>query len=91
MATVYLTIGQVLVHDVFVGGTTASETVTSSGTSAQGLLTANKGDIAQVVCASAVYATTAATATAANGIYCPAGLPTYIAMPEGGKIAVIDA
>jgi hypothetical protein len=31
------------------------------------------------------------TATATNGIFCPGGVPVYIAPQSGEKIAVIDA
>ena len=99
MATVYVSMGQIgakSANDIvmaWIGGTCRSETITSSGTTAPGSLAARKGDVAMIRCATAVYATAAATpvATATNGIYCPAGESIKIFMAEGHKIAVIDA
>ena len=99
MATVYVSMGQVGIRtnngitSIWSGRNMRSETVTSSGTSAAGALDARRSEVAMVVCATAVYAMAATTpvATATNGIYCPAGVQTYIAMHEGDSIAVIDA
>ena len=90
MATVYVTIGPVVTRDVFNGALGRSETITSSGTTAQGSLTANRGEIAQIVCATAVYASCNSTAAAATAVYCPANVPTFIGMTEGAKVSVID-
>lgn len=94
MASVYVTIGKAghlsnSTQPVFTGQV-RSEVITSSGTSAAGALTANTGDIAQVFCAAAVYARAGGTVTAATGVYCPAGVPTYLGMVEGTAINVID-
>ena len=99
MATVYVSLGQVGatgIHDavdVYTSGSLRSETVTSSGTTASGALVAVKRDMAQVYCTTGVYAKAGAspTCTAATAVYCPGGIPTYIAMQEGDKIAVLDA
>lgn len=98
MATVYVTLGDVGaktengITNVFRSGSLSSETITSSGTTAAGSLVATGRQVAQIVCATAVYATAAAapTATATNGVYVPANMPVYIAMQLGDKIAVID-
>lgn len=94
MASVYVTIGRAghlsaSTQPVFTGQV-RSEVITSSGTSAAGSLTANTGDVAQIFCATAVYARAGGTVTPATGIYCPAGVPTYIGMVEGTTINVID-
>lgn len=99
MASVYVTFGEVgqrvqngILH-VFDANGLVSEVVTSSGTSAQSSNAATKrGQIVQIVCATAVYATAASdpTATATNGVYVPANLPTYLVLDKDDKIAVID-
>lgn len=94
MASVYVTIGKVGQigngQNLVFTGQVRSEVITSSGTSAAGALTANEGDVAQIVCATAVYARSGATVTPATGIYCPAGVPTYIGMVAGEALRVID-
>ena len=78
-------------HSVFVSGTTRSESITSSATSAQGALVATLSDIAQVHCDTAVYASTLATAAPATSLFVPAGTAAYIRLQPGERIAVIDA
>lgn len=94
MASVYVTLGrtgnagsnQALAYY----GQVRSEVITSSGTSANGSLAANEGEVAQVFCASAVYVRSGATVTPATGLYVPAGVPTYIGMVAGETLRVID-
>jgi hypothetical protein len=94
MASVYVTIGKAghlsMTHQPVYTGQVRSEVITSSGTSAAGTLQANTGDIAQIFCATAVYARAGGTVTPAAGIYCPPNVPTYIGMVEGTSINVID-
>ena len=99
MAVVYVSMGQLGIRTnngitpIWTGRNMRSETVASSAASAAGALDARRSEVAMVVCATAVYAMAATTpvATVTNGIYCPAGVQTYIAMHEGDSIAVIDA
>jgi hypothetical protein len=94
MATVYVTIGKA--GHLSEGrqpvwtGQARSEVINSSGTSAAGLLTANTGDVAKIVCATAVYARAGGTVTPATGVYCGPGEAEYIGMVEGQTINVID-
>ena len=98
MATAYVTIGPVGakskngVTQCFLGSGVQSETVTTSGTSAQGSLAATGGDIAQIFCDTAVYALAGAnpTASATAGIYVPGGQAAYLILNPGDKIALID-
>lgn len=97
MATVYLTLSKIGGRGLFgdhdeIAGPMRTETISSSGVSAAGLLAAGDKEVARIFCASAVYATTATTptATATNGVYCPAGQVVTLAIPEGHKVAVID-
>lgn len=98
MATVYVTYGKVGkrgtngVIETFIGGTTRSETVTSSGTTAQGSLTAGKDDYVRIQCATNVAAVAGSnpTATLATGLAVTGGIPEFLAMQSGDKIAVID-
>lgn len=98
MATVYATFGKVGkrgengVVEIYNGTGARSETITSSGTSAQGTFTATKDEMVQVCCATsvAVVSGTNPTATLATGIVAFAGVPQYIAVQTGDKIAVID-
>lgn len=100
MATVYVTVGSAGARgddgpvSVLIGNRCASETITSSGTTAKGSLVAAGRQVGMVYCDTAVYAVSGpsatVTATAANGIYCPAGIQVAIAMSEGHSIAVID-
>jgi hypothetical protein len=98
MADVYVTFGKVGkratngVVSTFIGGTTRSEKITSSGSSAQGDLTATKDDYVKVSCASpiAIVAGPNPTATLATGIVASDGIPEYISVQAGDKIAVID-
>lgn len=100
MATVHVTIGAVGVNNgygsvihVYNGHDIRSETITSSGTTAAGSLTARKGQVAKISCETAVYANCGATPTASatTGVYIEGGAPAYIMMQEGDVIAVIDA
>lgn len=91
MATAYITMGQPVARNVFNGVSVRSEPLTTSGTSAQGALLAASGDIVQVFCATAVYASVVSTAVAATSVFCPGGVPTYFAIPEGARVALIDA
>lgn len=90
MATVYVTLGGVVTRDVFDGDQVRSETITSSGASATGALLAADGEIAQVVCASPVYARSGGTAAPANSAYCAVGTPQFIRMTAGDAVSVID-
>ena len=99
MASVYVTFGTVGARanfgnaSVYLGYGATSEVVTSSGVSAQSTGTAGNTTIVQIYCSTAVYVLSGSnpTATATNGIFCPAGIPVYIAPQPGEKIAVIDA
>lgn len=91
MATAYVTIGPVVARNVFNGESCRSETVTTSGTAASGALAAANGDVAQVFCETAVYARSGNTASAATGVFCPAGIVTYLGMTEGDTVSLIDA
>lgn len=90
MATAYITLAPVVARDVFNGENARSETVSTSGTAASGALVAAFGDYAQVFCATAVYARSGNTASAATGVYCPGGIPTFFAMTEGDTVSIID-
>lgn len=74
---------------VFVGQV-RRETITSSGTAASGNLVANEGDIAQIVCETAVIASGVGAASASNGLECPAATPTYLGLTAGAVVSVID-
>ena len=91
MATAYVTLGDVVTRDVLRGDTCRSETVATSGTAASGALAATAGQIAMIYCATAVYARSGGTVTAATGVYCPAATATYIATVEGSAMSLIDA
>ncbi len=91
MATAIITFGSGSPYSVFHGETVRSESVTTSGTSASGALTATVADIAMIWCATAVYARSGGTVSAANGAYCPAGQAQYIRMTEGDVVSLIDA
>ena len=91
MATAYVTLGPGSPYSVFHGENVRSETVTTSGTAASGALTAAANDIAMIFCATAVYARSGGTVTAATGAYCPAGQAQYIRMTEGDVVSLIDA
>jgi hypothetical protein len=69
-----------------------SETVTTSGASASGALTAADGEIVQVWCATTVVATwgAAPTATLAAGQVIPAGTTIYLDVAAGDKVALLD-
>ena len=91
MATAIITFGSGSPYSVFHGESVRSETVTTSGTSASGALTATVADIAMIWCATAVYARSGGTVSAAIAAYCPAGLPQNIRMTEGDVVSLIDA
>ena len=94
MATVYASFGRAgqkgSIDTHF--GPGRSETITSSGTSAQGSLTANSQDAVTIVCATDVYAQVGASPTASPtaGYYVAAGIPKDILMSKGDVVAVID-
>ena len=72
-------------------GSISSETITSSGTAASGSLSAGGAGFAtQIHCATAIYAATTGTASPTNGIYVPAGIPTYLGIAPGDNVSVID-
>ena len=99
MATVYVTYGKVGkrtengILSAFIAGTTRSETITSSGTTAPGSLTATDGDVCYVECDTRVAVVAGSgtpTATIATGaIAGPTGV-AIVGMNAGDKIAVID-
>ena len=91
MATAYVTIGTVVTRDIFNGIDLRSEAVTTSGAAANGSLAARVGQAAQIVCATHVYAKSGPGVNLVNGVYCPANVPTFIAMAEGQAVSIIDA
>ncbi len=91
MATAYVTIGDAVTRNVYQGDAVRSETVGTSGVATSGALVALKGEIAQVFCATAVYARSGGTATPATSLFCPGGIPSNIAMTEGDVVSIIDA
>jgi hypothetical protein len=91
MATAYVTLCDVVTRDCMRGDNARSETVSTSGASASGALVAGANQYAQIFCATAVYARSGGTATVATSVFCPGGVPTYIAMTEGSAVALIDA
>ena len=94
MATVYVSIGpagqkgSIDIHS----GPGRSETITSSGVTAQGALVARSQEAATIFCPTAVYATVGANPTASTsvGYYVPGGIPYDIMMQSGDILAVID-
>ena len=68
------------------------ETISSSGTSAVGLLVARSQEAVTIFCATAVYATVGAAPVASTsvGYHVPAGITKDILMSKGDKVAVID-
>jgi len=98
MADVFVTFGKVGkratngVVETFIAGTTRSEKITSSGSSAQGSLVATKDDFARVSCQTpiAIVAGANPTATLATGLVSDSGIPEYLSLQTGDKIAVID-
>lgn len=98
MATAYVTFGKPATTEndspapIYQGDTTASETVTTSGTSAQTTGTSDGVGVATIFCASALYALAGSnpTVTATNGRYIPANLPIDIRVEDGDKVALID-
>lgn len=91
MATAYITIGPLKVPGVLDAESSRTVTVTTSGTSANSSITAGLNEVAVIWCATAVYARSGGTATAATSVFCPAGLATPIGMTEGDAVALIDA
>lgn len=91
MATVYVTMAYVNSRPEVFSGTGRTETITSSGTAASGSLQPGPGEVAQIFCDSAVIVNVNGTATATAGIYCPAGQQTFIRVPSGKTVSVIDA
>jgi len=91
MATAYVTIRHVVTRDVFNGASARTEIVATAGTAVSGALVAARGDIAGIYCAAPLYARSGATAAAANSVYCPADVTTYISMTEGSVISLVDA
>lgn len=90
MATAYVTLGPGSAYNVFHGEDCRSETVSTSGTAASGALVAAQNDIAQIWCATAVYARSGNTVTPATGVFCPAGLMQFIRMTPGDTVSLID-
>ena len=92
MATVYVSIGKAgAASNVPVwSGAVASETITSSGTAASGSVESTVPAVAQVVCDTAVYASTTGTASTSNGVYVQAGVAEFIAIQPGETVSVID-
>lgn len=94
MATAYVSMGKAGIAGgipVFAGNV-KSESVTTSGTAASGLLIAPTDDtVAKINCATAVYATGNGTASASNGLRCEAGESNYVGVPKGGTVSIIDA
>lgn len=91
MATAYVTLAPGSAYNVFHGEDGRSETVTTSGTAASGALLAGPSDIAQIFCATAVYARSGGTVTPATGIFCPGGIATFMRMTHGDPVSLIDA
>lgn len=100
MATVYLTFGtaehiRAGSKDVIMQGDNCrSESVTSSGSTAQGTLSAARDDtVCKVYCADqavAVVSGSNPTATLATGNVVGAGVTEFIRVKAGQKVAVID-
>lgn len=98
MATVYVTFGQVGARATTGGtinimsGVLRSESITSSGASAQGTFTATAGEVAQIYCDTAVYVKVGSnpTAAAATALYVPPTTLVHMALSGGDKVAVID-
>jgi len=91
MATAYVTIGDVDRYNIIDGRTARSETVTTSGTAASGALVSTVGQVALINCATAVYARSGGTVTAATGAYVQAGVEKAVYMGAGQTISLIDA
>lgn len=69
-----------------------SEVIPSGVASATGSIVAEKRNFAKIVCDTPVWVTAgeSPTATATNGVYVSNGIPEYIALDEGDRIAVLD-
>ena len=98
MATVYATMGRAGAHSAasqmpIYQRDARSETIASSGTTAQGSLVAGQNETVAIFCDTAIYVTLGAdpTATATNGRFIPGGRATDIKCGAGDKLAVIDA
>lgn len=91
MAVAYVTMGPGAAYSVFHGENVRSEAVTTSATAASGALLATDVDIAQIWCATAVYARSGNTVTPATGCFCPAATIQYIRMTAGDAVSLIDA
>ena len=91
MATAYVTLAPGSAYNALHGEDGRSEAVTTSGISASGALVAGVNDIARVFCATAVYARSGGTVSAANGIFCPGGIATHMRMTAGDVVSLIDA
>lgn len=98
MATVYVTLGAVgsmcaggSVVDVLSGHSLRSETITSSGASATGALTAKARQMAKVNCATAIYASADSSVSATTGVYIAGGESVYMSLNVGDSVSVIDA
>lgn len=93
MATVYVTAapaGQKQTDISF--GPARSETITSSGTAAQGSLVAKSQEAFTIFVSTAVYAQVGPNPTASPtaGYYVPAGVPKDIMASKGDIVSVID-
>lgn len=98
MATVYVTMGRAGAYSAasempVYQRDARSETITSSGTSAQGTLKAGQNETVAIVCDTSIYVTIGAdpTATATNGRFVPGGRVTDIKCGVNDIVAVIDA
>lgn len=91
MATAYVTIGPLKVPGILDGESSRSAVVTTSSTAASSSITAQRNEVAVIWCATAVYARSGNTVTAATGVFCPAGIQTPIGMTEGDEVSLIDA
>lgn len=96
MATVYVTMQQAGVRGAVgnqpvAAGPFRSETITSSGTSAAGVLASRAGEVASVFCATAVYVNSGAAASPTAGKYIPASTMVEVGLQRGHVLHVIDA
>lgn len=91
MATAYVTFGLVTPYDVFDAGAARSQTVTTSAVSASTAITAGNEEIAQVFCATGVYARSETTVTTATGVFCPPNIRTFVKCTPGKPLSLIDA
>lgn len=91
MATAYVSIGPAGDRSVFSGSGVRSETITTSGTPAEGALVAGASEYVQIFCATGVYARCNGNASMATGIFCPPGLVQVLQIQSGQSVSLIDA